>query len=95
VRAARRVGRVPPRTTSAGVRDGDWAAEAGHCEGIIVVLCLAVPVAVRARNQGLSDAQGKDRGGVGESLAYPEKGRVVVSRDEQVAEWVEYKYSDC
>ena len=52
VRAARHVGRVPPRTTSAGVRDGGWAAEAGHCEGIVVVLCLAVPVVVRARSKG-------------------------------------------
>jgi hypothetical protein len=90
------VGRVLPYTTSAGVHDGDWAAKAGHCEGIIVILCLAVPVAVRARSQGLSDAWGKDRGGVGELLVYPEKGRVVVPRgDEHVAKQVEYKHSNC
>ena len=96
VRATRRVSRIPPRTAPTGVQDGGRAAETGHCEGIIVVLCLAVSVVVGARSQGLNDARVKNRGMVGESLAHPEKGRVVVSRgDEQVAEWVEYKHSDC
>ena len=86
VRATRRVSRIPPRTAPTCVRDGGRA---------VVVLCLAVPVVVRARSQGLSDARGKDRRRVAESLAHPEKGRVVVSRgDGQVAERVEYKHSD-
>jgi len=60
VRVARCVGRIPPRTAPTGVRDGDRAAEAGHCEGIIIVLCLTIPVIVRARSQGLRDSWGKD-----------------------------------
>jgi len=59
VRAARRVGRVPPHTTPTGVRDGGWAAEAGHCECIVVVLCLAVPAVVRSHSRGLSGRPGQ------------------------------------
>ena len=81
--------------TPTAVCDRGRAAEAGHCEGITIVLCLAVPVVVRACSQGLSDSQGKDRGRVGKSLPHPEKGHVVIScGDEQVAERVEYKHSD-
>ncbi len=59
VRAARRLGRIPPRTAPTGVHDGGWAAEAGHCECIIVVLCLAVPAVVRSRSRGLSGRPGQ------------------------------------
>ena len=59
VRAARRVGRIPPRTAPTGVRDGGWAAEPGNCECIIVVLCLAVPTVVRSRSRRLSGRPGQ------------------------------------
>ena len=70
--AARHVDQVPPHTP-AGARDGDRAAGARHREGIILVL-----LPCRPRRRGLSADRGKARGGITESLALLETGRVVV-----------------
>jgi hypothetical protein len=68
LRGARRVDRVPPRIAPAGACDEGRAAEARHCECIILVLCLAVPVIVRTSSHGLSAARVKDGGSVAESI---------------------------
>jgi hypothetical protein len=78
VRAAYGVGRVPPPTARARNCDGGGAAEAGHSEYIVVVLCLAVCVVVWARSGRLGAARGKDRGCIAGPLTRPEAGRVVV-----------------
>jgi len=55
---------------------GTGLPEPGNANASSSSFCLAVPVVARAHSHELSADQGKDGGGVAESLARPETGRV-------------------